>query len=163
MNKKCYEFDNELELNKHLKYWSNACGELHHHGEYDLENVSELPEELQRAYNELWKEGNGCFEYLAEYDNKYYIALISEFDETFANDSGVSTEKLYEIAKRNALELFHQDLFKDTILIIGKETGFNEFHEIIFLVPAMESENVYDEIEDTIYLNIWKIERESEF
>lgn len=159
MDKKYFEFDNELELNKHLKYWSNACGELHHHGEYDLDNITELPEELQRAYNELWKEGNGCLEYLVEYDGKYYIALVSEFDDTFADDSNVSMEKLYEIAKRNALELFQQDLFKDTVLIIGKETGYNECHEVIFLVPAMESENVYDEIEDAIYWNVWKVDK----
>ena len=38
MSSKYYEFDSELELNKHLKYWSNCCGELHHYGEYDLEN-----------------------------------------------------------------------------------------------------------------------------
>jgi hypothetical protein len=159
MNKKYYEFDNRLELNRRLKYWSNACGELHHHGEYDLKDVSELPQELLRAYNELWEQGNGCFEYLVEYDGKYYIALISEFDNTFAEDSNVLMEELHEIAKQNALELFHQDLFKDTILIIGKDTGFNECHEIIFLIPAMESKNVYDEIEDTIYLNIWKMDK----
>lgn len=34
--KEYYEFNSELELNKHLKYWSNACGELHHHGEYEF-------------------------------------------------------------------------------------------------------------------------------
>ena len=28
MSKKFYEFDSELELNRHLKYWSNACGEF---------------------------------------------------------------------------------------------------------------------------------------
>lgn len=159
MNKKFYEFDSKLELSRHLKYWSNACGELHYHGEYDLNDISELPEELQRAYNELWKEGNGCLEYLVEYDGKYYIALVSEFDDTFADDINVSMEELYEIAKRNALELYHQDLFKNTVLVIGKGTGVEECHEIIFLVPAMESENVYDEIEDTIYQNVWGIGR----
>ena len=156
MDKKFYEFDSELELSRHLKYWSNACGELHHHGEYDLNDISELPDELQRAYNELWKEGNGCHEYLVEYDDKYYIALISEFDDTFADDNNISMDELYEIAKRNALELYNQDLFKNTVLIIGKGTGIEECHEIIFLVPAMESENVYDEIEDTIYFNVWE-------
>ena len=158
-DKKYYEFDSELELNRHLKYWSNCCGELHHYGEYDLEDVSELPEALQRAYNELWKEENGCLEYLTEYDGNYFIALVSEFDDTFADDSNISMNELYKIAKRNALELYHQDLFKNTVLVIGKETGCNECHEVIFLVPAMETENVYDEIEDNIYLNVWKINR----
>lgn len=153
--KQYYEYE-EMELRKHLKYWSNACGELHHHGEYDLNDVSELPEELQRAYNELWKEGNGCYEYLVEFDDKYYIALVSEFGKEYANDMNISVEEMYQLAKRSALELYHKDLFKSTTLVIGKETGFEECYEIIFLVPAMESENVYDKIEDTIYQNIYK-------
>ena len=131
--KKYDVFESEKELNKHLKYWSNACGELHHQGEYDLTNISELPD-----------------------DGKYYIALISEFDNTFANDNGLSMDKLYERVKFNALKLYEEELFLDTFLIIGKETGFNECHEICFLVPATESKNVYDEIEEEIYLNIWK-------
>lgn len=158
MSSKYYEFDSELELNKHLKYWSNCCGELHHYGEYDLENISELPEELQRAFNELWEEENGCLEYLVEYDKKYYIALISEFDSTFSYDCMLSMDELYEIVKRNALELYNENLFKNTILILGKKTGLDDCHEVIFLVPAMESKKIYDEIEDTIYINIWKID-----
>lgn len=158
MSSKYYEFDSELELNKHLKYWSNCCGELHHYGEYDLENISELPEELQRAFNELWEEGNGYLEYLVEYDKKYYIALISEFDSTFSYDCMLSMDELYEIVKRNALELYNENLFKNTILILGKKTGLDDCHEVIFLVPAMESKKIYDEIEDTIYINIWKID-----
>lgn len=157
MDRKYYEFDNELELNRHLKYWCNACGELHHHGEYDIEDIAELPEELQRAYNELWKDGNGCYEYLVEYDGSYYVALVSEFDDTFADDVNLTMEELYEVGKKNALKLYNEDLFKNTVLVIGKDTGCNECHEFMFLVPAMESENVYDEIEETIYLNIWEI------
>lgn len=158
MSKKYYEFNNASELSQHLKYWSNACGELHHHGEYDLKDVTELPEELQSAYNELWEEGNGCLAYLAEFNDKYYIALISEFDNTFADDSSMSMAELYHIAKMNAIKLYNDNLFKDTILILGKETGLKECHEVIFLISAMESKNVYDEIEKTIDQNIWKID-----
>lgn len=157
MDRNYYEFDNGFALNRHLKYWSNACGELHHHGEYDIQDVAELPKELQRAYYELWEEGNGCYEYLTEYDGKYYIALVSEFNDRFANYRNLSMEKSYEVAKKNALKLYNSKLFKNTILVIGKETGCEECHEIIFLVPATESKNVYDEIENTIYLNIWNI------
>lgn len=157
--KKYVVFENEKEMNNHLKYWSNACGELHHHGEYDLTNISELPEELQRAYKDLWEEGNGCLEYLVEYDGKYYIALISEFDNTFANDSGLSMDELYERAKSNALRLYEKELFLNTFLVIGKETGLDERHEICFLVPATESKNIYDKIETEIYMNIWEIDK----
>lgn len=159
MSKKYYEFNDREELSAHLKYWSNACSELHHYGEYDLEDESELPDELQRAYRELWKEGNGCHEYLAEYDGKYYIALVSEFDKTFADDEKLSMYKLYKIGKENALELYGRDLFKNTVLVVGKETGIDNCHEIIFLVPAMESESVYDDIENSIYKNIWNVRK----
>ena len=149
-----YEFENETELGRHLKYWSNACGDLHHNGEYDLGNISELPKELQRAYIDLWKEGNGCLEYLVEYDNRYYIALISEFDDSIADNLGRPMDTLYETVKKNALELYSQELFKNTVLLLGKETGVDGCHEIIFLVPAMENPDVYNKIEDMIYLNI---------
>lgn len=160
--KKYYEFNSEAELNKHLKYWSNACGELHHHGEYELNDISELPEELQRAYTTLWVEGYGCLEYLAEYDGKYYIALISEFDDDFAKNNELSMDELYETVKKNAFALYEKELFNNTVLVIGKETGINECHEFIFLVPAMESKNVYDAIENEIYVNIWKDKIENE-
>lgn len=155
MSRNYIEFNNETELNKHLKYWSNACGELHYHGEYDLNSEDELPSELKRAYNELWEEGNGCYEYLTEYDGKYYIALISEFDKSYARDINVSMNMLYNKGKKNAIALSKTKLFKNTILVIGKETGFEECHEFIFLVPAMETKSIYDEIEKTIYENIW--------
>jgi len=152
-----YEFSTMEELNKHLKYWSNCCGDLHHHGEYDLKSASELPKELQRAYKELWKEGYDCYEYLAEYDGKYYIALISEFDNTFTSDIGMSMDGLHEAAKRNALGLASLALFKDTVLVIGKETGFEGCHEVIFLVPAMEQGFIYDAIERVISKNIYNV------
>ena len=159
MDKTFYEFDDGVELYNRLKFWSNAAGELHHYGQYDLNDASELPKELQRAYDELWNVGDRCLEYLVEFDGKYYVALISEFCRFFAEDEKISMEELYKLAKQNALELYHQDLFKDTILIIGKETGLNECHEIIFLVPAIELRRVYREIEDAINQNIWEINK----
>ena len=95
--KKYDVFESEKELNKHLKYWSNACGELHHQGEYDLTNISELPEELQRAYENLWEEGNGCLEYLVEYDGKYYIAyrLLSVFISKCSNKSLLLSHRIH--------------------------------------------------------------------
>lgn len=156
--KRYYAFDDSGTLLMHLKYWSNACGELHHNGEYDLNDASELPDELQRAYKELWKEGYGCYGYLVEYDGSYYIALVSEFDETFAEDEKLSMDESYEIGKKNALQLYNTDLFRNAVLVIGKETGAQDCHEFIFLVPAMESEDVYDEIERNIYDNIWNVE-----
>lgn len=161
MSKLFYEFDNRTELYNRLKFWSNAAGELHHYGQYDLNDASELPKELQRAYDELWNTGDRCLEYLVEFDGKYYVALICEFCKFFADDEKISMGELYKLAKQNALGLYHQDLFKDTILIMGKETGCNECHEAIFLVPAIELRRIFREIEDAVAQNIWEINKDS--
>lgn len=103
MSKLFYEFDNRTELYNRLKFWSNAAGELHHYGQYDLNDASELPKELQRAYDELWNTGDRCLEYLVEFDGKYYVALICEFCKFFADDEKISMGELYKLAKQNAL------------------------------------------------------------
>lgn len=165
MSKMYLEFTNASELHGgELKYWSNACGDLFnpHQNRCELENFNELPEELQRAFNELWKEGNGCYEYLVEFEGKCYIALISEFHEEFATDLNITMDDLYKAGMENAFNLHDTELFKNTVLILGKGTGFEDCHEFIFLVSAMEAESVYDEIEKTIYDNIWKVEKKLE-
>lgn len=91
---KIVEYKSQTELYNDLKYWCNALGELHHHGEYDIEE-SELPTELKRAYEELWTEGNGLLCYLVEYKDNYSIALVNEFDDTYAEDVNSSVEELY--------------------------------------------------------------------
>lgn len=75
---------------------------------------------------------------------------------TLQKNNNLSMDVLYGIVKKNAFNLYNEDLFKNTTLVIGKETGLDECHEFIFLIPAMESENIYDEIENEIYMNIWK-------
>lgn len=78
------EFKDQDEMYKVITFWSNCCGDLHHNGEYDV-SEEQLPEELQRAYRELWEEGNGCLEYLLEYGGRYYVALSAEFDGDYAD------------------------------------------------------------------------------
>lgn len=150
--KEYYEFNNADDLYGRLKYWSNACGELHYHGKYDLDGVSELPAPLQRAYNEVLKCGNGCLEYLVEFDGEYYIALVSESDrgQEESTAGNMPTDGIFEKVSRKALELYETELFKDTLLLLGKETGCDGCHEFFFLVPADTDEDVYDKIEETI-------------
>ena len=139
-----------------LIYWSNGCGDLYC-GDKDIPE-EELPPELQRAFRDLWEEGNGCYEYLAEYEGTYYIALVSEFSWDFARDCGIKfTSGMYKIAKENALALHSTPLFPNTKLILGKNTGFEACHEVIFLVPAMEKKEIYDKIEKEISDHIFKV------
>lgn len=95
-----HEFKGKLE---NFVYWSNGCGELHHNGEYDIPNEEDLPQELQRAYNELWSEGYGVNCYLAEFNGKFGIALEASYDDCFAHDLKITYEKLVSYAKNNAV------------------------------------------------------------
>lgn len=52
------------------------------------------------------------------------------------------------------------DLFKDTLLLMAKKPLDGDCHEFIFLVPAMESKEVYDEIEKEISEKIWDVPKE---
>lgn len=148
------EFKDQEEMYKELVFWSNCCGDLHHNGEYDVEE-GQLPKELQRAYHELWEEGNGCLEYLLEYDGRYYVALSAEFYRDYADTLGLSMDGLYAAGKYNALELYRTDLFKDTLLLMAKKSPDGDCHEFMFLVPAMESKEIYDKIEKEISEKIW--------
>lgn len=143
------------EMESILKYWSNCCGDLHENGEHDLKDASELPAELQRAYRELYEEGNGCLEYLIEYDGKYYVGLVSEVQSSKFSKVIPTMDELYEAVKEKALKLYEQDLFKNTFLILGQLSGAYGDHEVVFLVPAMEEKDVYQQIEQTIYDGIW--------
>lgn len=161
-----YEFDSAEEMEKHLKYWSNATGDLHEHGTHDIEDPSELPKELQIAYKLLYEEGNGCLEYLVEYNDRYYVALANEFGENFALQHELSMKELYKTLKKKALNLYHQKEFQNTICIMRNENKTSSlshnFHEVIFLIPAMASKNTYDTIEDILYRTKWAVRKQEE-
>lgn len=154
--KDCILYDNAQHLGNDLKYWSNSCGDLHYHGEYNIAE-EQLPSELKRAYNVLWKEGQGCYEYLVEFKGTYYIALISELNKDYADDCNMSMDELYSQGLHNAKEMYNTELFKNTLLVVGKGTGFEKCHEFIFLVPFWETEQTYNAIENAIYNKIYYV------
>lgn len=143
------EYDTEEDLNRQLKYWSNAAGDIYCPNQPELHSPASLPFELQQAYKKLWNERSGCLEYLVEYQDNYYVAVISEFDNDQVNPANPTYDKL----KKQALRLYETALFDNTRLIIGNQTGVNKCHEIIFLIPAMEKMDIFCKIETSI--DIW--------
>ena len=113
-----YEFKDEL--GGDFVYWSNCTGDLHHNCEYWIDNVEELPSELQKAYNELWSEEYWVNCYIVEFNGKYGVALEAEYDKHFAEDEGVSYGALLNIAKNKAAEC--ADKYQDYDVIFGKDT-----------------------------------------
>lgn len=113
-----YEF--KYELGGGFVYWCNATGDLHHNCEYWIDDVADLPKELQRAYNELRNEYYWANQYIVEFNGKYGVALAAEYDEYFAEDKGISYEALVGIAKDKAAKC--ADKYPEYDVIFGEDT-----------------------------------------
>lgn len=75
-----YEYNNDF--GSDLVFWSNATADLWHNGEI---GENDLPDELQRALNELWTDSYWVNCYLVEFKGHYGIALEATYDAYFAN------------------------------------------------------------------------------
>lgn len=118
-----------------IEYYSNCCGELHYKGQYDIEE-EQLPEELKRAYNELWTDGSGSLCYLAEMNGRYGIALINEFDSTTSAYLNKSMDELFMAMLSEAITRYDANpLFEDAEIICGYKSGFDDCHELIVFLP----------------------------
>ena len=128
--------EQHAQYNEAIKFWSNALGELHHHGQYDI-TEDELPEPLQRAYRDLYTFGDVCsLEYLVETEAGYGVALLNEYDGYTSERSCLSMEVLLETVIADAKAVAGDPLFAKAEVIVGERTGFEECHELIVVFPA---------------------------
>jgi len=137
-----HEYTDYKTYNKDLKYWCNACGELHHFGEEDI-TERDLPVELQTVYEDLWEENkDGNYVYLVQFKGQNGIALINEYYEL---NEGESDPNNYEQAKR-AAGFMNDNTNYDVIL--AKELGFpssdGDATEVVVFFPASVSKEEFD-------------------
>lgn len=161
-----FRFD-ENRANKYydaIKYWSNACGDLHHHGQYDI-TKEELPEELRRAYDEVWSENYGSYCYLVETSKGYGIALINEYDNYTAEEAGCSHEELFKLMLQDAKNIAQHPAFKDADIFCGENGGFDSCHELAVVFPASVALEEFDEagrvLEDLAYASVRELSKPS--
>lgn len=151
-----YRAENVNQYFNDLKYWCNACGELHHYGDYDIQE-SDLPEELQRAYHDLWEEGSGSLCYLVEYKGEYMVALINEFCEEDAKDFHCTMKQLFRRMESKALMFLNKKVFETAQIIIAEESpGRLNCHDFVVLLPWNSEKAVFNEIADVLYKNVYK-------
>lgn len=141
-----YEFENEL--GGDFVYWCNNAGDLHHNTEYWIDDIAELPTELQRAYNELWSENYLTNCYVVEFNGKYGVALEAEYDSDFAEDEKMSYDELLNIAKCKAAECSAK--YPDYDVIFGKDTNIwsdgSVDSVVMIIVPWNESVEKFHEV-----------------
>ncbi len=143
---------------ENLLYWSNACGELHYHGERDI-NPDELPKELKNLYFGSWSDSHGvnlgfwndsygvnC--YLAEYHGQYGISLECEYSSFYAEEYGKTYDELLEMVKKGAVLIAASNqkcitLFdKDSLCINdGSKTS-----QLVVFVPYADNADKYEPV-----------------
>lgn len=119
-----------------LRYWSNSMGELHHHGQYDI-TEQDLPESLRRVYREfkIFEEfGSRC--YLCETEKGYGIALVNEYDESYADDCKLSMDSMFLSAAVEAAAIRALPEFQDAEVFLGECCGMEGCHELCVVFPA---------------------------
>lgn len=134
-------------FSQNMKYWCNACGELHHHGEYEIEE-KDLPDELLRAYQELWTDGTGSYCYLCEYKGAYYVSLVNEFwDDEDAGEPS-KTREYFNKALNSGRRL--SAVLKEPVIVA--EPNVDTIHAaVIVLVPAETSKKRFLRIGQLLY------------
>ena len=148
-----HEFDGKL--GDGFSFWSNATGDLHHNGSW-LDRGG-VPQELLRAYDELWSDGFAASCYLAEFDGKYGIAVQAGYDSEFASDSGMSYESLLSAVTGIGRTL--SERYPQYEVIFGKDTcrwsdGSVESELILFVpwdVDAEDFECVAEHFDSVCY------------
>lgn len=142
-------------LDDGFSFWSNATGDLHHDGEW-LDRAA-LPQELRRAYDDLWSDKFAASCYLAEFDGRYGIALQAVYDSEFADDSGMSYEVLLDTAIGIGKTL--SESYPQYEVIFGKDTsrwsdGSVESELVLFVpwdVDAEDFEYVAEHFDSVCY------------
>jgi len=129
MNKYIYSA-NGKPMYEDLKFWCSGCGELHHHGEYDI-TEEELPKELKRAYKTLWSDNYGSYCYIVETPKGYGITLINEYHQCFADDCNITMEELFASLIKDGDKIALREEFQNADIYLGEYSGFDECHELI--------------------------------
>lgn len=134
------DIDEGKRYGEDLHYWSNGCGELHHWGEYGIEE-NELPAELQEMYHSLWVEDEfGLYCYLAEFKGQYGIALIAEYHEyeCDGNRSNCGYEYAEKVSEELARKLPGIAQNMDPKILLAKQQGFPGAYAATEEDPATE-------------------------
>lgn len=137
-----------------FEYWSNSCGDVYHDGKFLAED--DLPKELLVALEELWNDNSGSMEFLSEYQGEKYVAVLNEFHDDCADKYNLTMDDIYKVMKAHFEKIYSSPEFDHTLLMFGKNTGYDCCHEAVILVPASfanseEGKRAFRKIEDIIY------------
>ena len=130
------------ELFSKLKFWYSGSGGFYYNGECYI-TEDDLPTPLKYAYNNLWSEGSGCLECLADYNGNYYLAIEGEYDSDNENFLEAYTKAVVGI-----VELLNQNNDCKVIINANHDSLWNK--KIYFLVPAEMEKKEFNKLEKQV-------------
>ena len=146
------------EISKTYKYWSNSCGDLFTpdiETRKDIDNVEELPMQLQKLFTDLWSDDKWFRCYLTELDGQYGIAYEDEYSQLNADDYGISYDELLDKAKFFAEQIAEK--FPQFTVMFSKD--FTEWNDgtkdsiIVVFMPYGVSKEDFDAVDKFMYEN----------
>ena len=75
-----------------LQYYCNSIGEIHECGKRMLDSVDELPQPLQRPYQEFWTDEWSLRCYIVFLNEQPGILLCAEYDDDYCQSQGIPIE-----------------------------------------------------------------------
>jgi len=129
-------------------------------GEYDIEP----PEAPYAWYEDLCYETSSLL-YLVKVNDEIGILANNEFDDCFCEDTfSGNSERMYEAAKVKSEELnqsFCKNVhYPNVTVFCGKETGFDECHEVGVFIPFGTPKSVAKKMIEEIDAKIYEIPKE---
>ena len=158
----------EIANTANFTYYSNCCGDIFDptKGIHVVSDGSNLPPDVLKWYNEVFNEGTGSLMHLATVDNEWFILLINEFDKEFLSDVlKVSVDTLTEESMndfycriKQHVEVLREDPYLRKFgVMIGKNTGDENCHEVITLCPLGTTKNAIALAAKSLYDKVYKI------
>ena len=124
-------------------YWCNSCGELHFHGQYDLEE-QDLPHELRWVYRCLWGDVYHLPCYLMDMAvqyKEYGLAFVVEYDDCTAEDCGIDEENMETDLFKKAViaaSRIEMEIDMDKVIMIDANGFCKGGWCIVVFIPANE-------------------------
>lgn len=103
-----------------------------------------LPDELQYVADNFIKDDLRCEECLVEFEGKYYVAVVAEFDSDYYEFCGYDESEGHKAMCEKAQSLDCSGFFNDVHLILTRH-GWNGEDAAIFLYPADVTKRSFEE------------------
>ena len=149
-----YSYENDF--GDDLVFWSNATGDLHHGDQID---ESDLPNELQRAFDELWSDGYSTCCYLVAFKGHYGVMLEAVYDSGYAHSICIAYSELLNRVERKCQYVSKE--YPQYDVAFGKDTlswsNGEADSQLLVFVPWDISKETFSSLADWLEATVYDL------